>query len=68
VGIYDSSRIRIAPVFGRLQCLDPPADFGFRVCWNSATVGGINPGVESSSKMGVDSSSNKGVDSSTTPR
>jgi hypothetical protein len=23
VGIYDSSRTRIAPVFGRLQCLDP---------------------------------------------
>jgi len=23
VGIYDSSRTRVAPVFGRLQCLDP---------------------------------------------
>ena len=23
MGIYDSARTRIAPVFGRLQCLDP---------------------------------------------
>src|SRR4029078_10211679 len=23
VGIYDASRTRVAPVFGRLQCLDP---------------------------------------------
>jgi hypothetical protein len=27
VGIYDSSRTRVAPVFGRLQCLDPSGRF-----------------------------------------